>query len=131
LLVDALLDGEGKAAENPGDLAGSGVVAVSGIARPESFAKTLARIGVRVLAHEIFPDHARYTDSDADRIISSRAKTRADFIVATEKDAVKLSPFMATETFRFLRVTMKIDRPEDLTARLLAAVEMNRRKMNP
>ncbi len=131
LLVDALLDGEGKAAENPGDLAGSGVVAVSGIARPESFAKTLARIGVRVLAHEIFPDHARYTDSDADRIISSRAKTRADFIVATEKDAVKLSPFMATETFRFLRVKMKIDRPEDLTARILAAVEMSRGKMNP
>src|SRR2546422_71394 len=68
-------------------LAGRRVLAAAGIADPESLAVQLRATGadVRLLAYQ---DHHRYADDDLARLV--RGAARADYVVITEKDAVKL-----------------------------------------
>ena len=68
-------------------LAGRRVLAAAGIADPESLAVQLRATGadVRLLAYQ---DHHRYADDDLTRLV--RGAARADYVVITEKDAVKL-----------------------------------------
>jgi len=65
------------------------VIALTGIARPESF---LAHIGkqARVLEHLKFPDHHRFTKKDALRIHALQTKHPGIPIYTTEKDALRL-----------------------------------------
>ncbi len=70
-------------------LAGRRVVAVCGVADPGSFAAQLRAAGasVRLLA---YGDHHPYRARDVARLV--RAAAGADYVVVTEKDAVKLRP---------------------------------------
>src|SRR5216683_2982349 len=70
-----------------GVLAGRRVVAAAGIADPESFAQQLATAGasVQLVAYQ---DHHAYRPADLEPLV--RAATRGDYVVVTEKDAVKL-----------------------------------------
>lgn len=67
---------------------------LSGIARPEAF-----EISVRgILAHEPVlavrhGDHAAYGPREVDRIMAAMQEAKADFLVTTAKDWVKLEPF--------------------------------------
>lgn len=72
------------------ELAGRRVVAAAGIADPASFAVQLRAFGatVQLLAYQ---DHHRYRDRDVARLV--RAAAEADYVVVTEKDAVKLRPW--------------------------------------
>ncbi|MBK6419623.1 MAG: tetraacyldisaccharide 4'-kinase [Ignavibacteria bacterium] len=72
---------------------GAEVVAVVGIARPERFLRTLEQLGYRVAEQVVFPDHHRYTNKDVDRLCSV-AESRKAVLVTTEKDLVKLRPYM-------------------------------------
>ena len=70
-----------------GALAGRRVVAAAGIADPESFAQQLGTAGasVQLVAYQ---DHHAYRQADLERLV--RAATAGDYVVVTEKDAVKL-----------------------------------------
>lgn len=68
---------------------GQRVLAVSAIARPESFAALLESLGLRVVEHLAWPDHHRFDGSDAAEIVAVAGKRRARWIVTTEKDAVR------------------------------------------
>ena len=70
-----------------GVLAGRRVLAAAGIADPESFAQQLATAGasVQLMAYQ---DHHAYRQADLERLV--RAATGGDYVVVTEKDAVKL-----------------------------------------
>src|SRR2546430_10867568 len=70
-----------------GVLAGRRVVAAAGIADPESFAQQLGTAGasVQLVAYQ---DHHAYRQADLQRLV--RAATGGDYVVVTEKDAVKL-----------------------------------------
>jgi tetraacyldisaccharide 4'-kinase len=70
-------------------LAGTDVLAVSGIGDPASFEAQLASAGARVRSLR-FGDHHRYRHADADRIASLAAGNGP--VVCTLKDAVKLGP---------------------------------------
>ncbi|MDD9301051.1 MAG: tetraacyldisaccharide 4'-kinase [Desulfobacter sp.] len=64
----------------------------SGIARNDSFRKTVAQLGVKVVDHLEFKDHYRYKRADFETI-GDRAKTAgADLILTTEKDWAKVDP---------------------------------------
>jgi tetraacyldisaccharide 4'-kinase len=71
-------------------LAGKKVYAFCGIAQPDSFHKTLSRAGTQILSFDIFPDHHRYNKSELEKIKTGFADCRADYLVTTEKDAVRL-----------------------------------------
>ena len=66
------------------------VFALCGIARPESFQKTLARCEIAVAGFLALPDHHRYKAADLARIRKKAQEAGADCIVTTEKDLVKL-----------------------------------------
>lgn len=72
-------------------LAGRTVVAVSGLARADSFWETLDRLGARIVEVLEFPDHHAYSHEDWQRI--GRAARGADLVACTEKDLVKLRRF--------------------------------------
>jgi tetraacyldisaccharide 4'-kinase len=71
-------------------LAGKRVFAFAGIAQPESFRQTVEVLGGIINGFRAFPDHHRYTAEDWGRIEHDAGLARADIVLATEKDLVKL-----------------------------------------
>lgn len=76
------------------------VHAVAGIGNPQRFFTQLQRLGLAFTAHP-FPDHHAYRATDL-------AFPDADFVIMTEKDAVKCRSF-AAELHWVLRVDAEID----------------------
>ena len=71
-------------------LAGATVAAFCGIGSPESFRRSLSSLGPRSLALRIFPDHHPYTPQEVADLAEWAAKTGAEVVVTTAKDAVRL-----------------------------------------
>ncbi len=92
-------------------LAGSRVLAVAGVARPEGFYEMIRECEGIIGDTLEFPDHHAYSERDWREI----SRHRVDMVVTTEKDYVKLArfPFSAGK-LRALRVEMSFDRPEAL-----------------
>lgn len=63
-------------------------VAFAGIADPEAFFSSLVAAGLQLSATLAFSDHAAYNDADRQRLYASAAQ--AEYLLTTEKDAVKL-----------------------------------------
>lgn len=63
----------------------------SGIADPDSFSFLAQASGAVIAGHRKFADHHQYQKEDVDEIARQAKAVQADFIVTTEKDAVKLS----------------------------------------
>jgi tetraacyldisaccharide 4'-kinase len=71
-------------------LKGRRVFAFSGIATPESFEKFLRDLGALLMGRERFLDHYRYTPEDLDGLYDAAERSRAECLVTTEKDAVRI-----------------------------------------
>jgi len=68
--------------------------AFAGIADPAAFFQSLEREGVRPVATLAFPDHCRYGEPEIASLCRLKEASRADFMITTDKDAVKLSPYL-------------------------------------
>ena len=88
---------------------GTRVVAVAGIARPERFFTTLREQGFEIVRELRFPDHHWFSSDDLDRIRRIAKETSADFVVTTEKDAVRVAP---QSGWAVLPMTAVIEPPE-------------------
>jgi tetraacyldisaccharide 4'-kinase len=75
---------------SPDCMRGLKAVAFAGIAGPEGFFRSLEDVGIQVCAPFSFPDHYRYTEADLLRIIESSMKSKADAIITTAKDFVRV-----------------------------------------
>jgi tetraacyldisaccharide 4'-kinase len=71
---------------------GTPVVAVAGIARPDRFFDELLADGLDVRARLSYRDHHPYSADDLRRIRRTLDANRADVVVTTEKDIVRLRP---------------------------------------
>lgn len=69
---------------------GRKVFALSSIANPAAFEKTLADAGAVICGRERLPDHHQYWAEDVAWISRDAMESGAEFIVTTDKDAVKL-----------------------------------------
>jgi tetraacyldisaccharide 4'-kinase len=67
------------------------VVLLSSIGDPKYFKETVKGLGANVVASLIFKDHHDYQKKDVDNIIKACTERKFDFILTTEKDAVKLA----------------------------------------
>ncbi|MBD3347583.1 MAG: tetraacyldisaccharide 4'-kinase [Candidatus Eisenbacteria bacterium] len=76
---------------NPRDVRRHRCLALSSIASPTDFERTLKSVGVETVARMSFPDHHRYTESDHASALELARARGADMIMTTEKDAVRLS----------------------------------------
>lgn len=85
------------------------VYAFCGIAKPDSFKIILSAAGACILSFDIFPDHHLYKKSELEKIRNKFINCRADYLMTTEKDAVRLKNY--PEFFKILsilRVEMEI-----------------------
>jgi tetraacyldisaccharide 4'-kinase len=72
-------------------LQGKRVFAFAGIAQPDSFRQTIESLGGIIAGFRAFPDHHGYNSQDLGRIENEAGLARADILLTTEKDLVKLS----------------------------------------
>jgi tetraacyldisaccharide 4'-kinase len=95
----------GGAAAPPESLAGAAVGLLSGVARPRGVRASLERLGARVVAERLFPDHHRYRRSDLAGLASE-----APLWVTTEKDALKIPPgWAAGADLRVLAQALEVE----------------------
>lgn len=83
-------------------VSGKRVVLVSSIGDPAYFEETMKGLGSVVLGHMIFDDHHNFKEKDIELIIKMCGVKTPDFLVTTEKDAVKF----ARMSFSFGNYTM-------------------------
>ena len=87
------------------------VLALSGIARPERFVTLLKEEGIKCCYSLKFPDHFDYPKSSVKKIVEVYNRHKADMIITTEKDSVKLQgikDFMSIPIY-YLKIDLKIE----------------------
>jgi tetraacyldisaccharide 4'-kinase len=72
-------------------LSGKRVLALSSVGDPRGFENTLIGLHGGLLAHRAFPDHHAYQPHEWQALLESAKRIRADALVTTEKDWVRLS----------------------------------------
>ena len=93
-------------------LKGRKIIALSGVANPVYFSSILRKCGAEIIKEVIFPDHHPYTPEDLSSI--EEKSKRADCIVTTEKDMVKLKRLdIHRLPVRVLRIELKIWEEEE------------------
>ena len=91
------------------DLEGKRIGAFSAIADHFSFERFLREFGANVLYSRRFLDHHRFTDSELKHLFDQAGKEKLDFMVTTEKDAVRISKdFPKTIPLYYLRLEIDI-----------------------
>jgi tetraacyldisaccharide 4'-kinase len=103
-------------------LAGRKIVAVTAIAKPEPFYRIIHDWEGEIIDVLEFADHHRYSSQDWQRI--NRAARKADLIITTEKDILKLICFpFGREKLLALRVTMAVENGETLIQAIVDRIQ--------
>jgi tetraacyldisaccharide 4'-kinase len=104
-------------------LRGRRVAAFSGIAMPESFESFLKKCGALLVHQRRFPDHYRFTAADLDRAFECAQSHGAEWMITTEKDAVRLplDRFYPLPTY-YLRIEIEILRGREEFQRLIGRI---------
>jgi tetraacyldisaccharide 4'-kinase len=90
-------------------LAGKKVASLSGIAQPESFEKSIVKLGAELVYSKRFADHHRFTQQEILNTINRSKKRQADIIITTQKDAVRFPKIDRRDLpIYFMRVEIKI-----------------------
>ncbi|MEG1479843.1 MAG: tetraacyldisaccharide 4'-kinase [Kiritimatiellia bacterium] len=90
-------------------LAGKKVLALSGIAVPQSFEGFLTRYGAELTECVRYADHHRYAMQEVINVVNRAADLGCDALITTEKDAVRF-PLLATTAVPvyYLRIEIEI-----------------------
>ena len=86
-LVRMFTDGKHEPLEK---LKNAKVAALSAIAKPESCERFLEQLGADLVLRDHYADHHRYTQQEIIDFINQAKAAGAEFIVTTEKDAVRI-----------------------------------------
>ncbi len=88
---------------------GRQIASLSGIAQPESFEESLVKLGAELVYSKRFADHHRFTQQEVLNAINRGKKRQAEFIVTTQKDAVRFPKLDRRDLpVYFVRVEIKI-----------------------
>ena len=101
-------------------LRGRRVLAMSGIANPLAFQRTLADLGAVLAAALAFPDHHPYDLADLAHVDVVAREAGADLTITTEKDAVRVPAGLSSWPILVLRVELEITEGAESLERLLA-----------
>lgn len=104
------------------DRVGKAVV-FCGIARPEQFLSQLQSLNVDVAEAVQFPDHHRYSRTDIDRLLKTKAAAGAECLITTEKDEINLGAFATRlEPLHVARLRLVLE-PELAVSTVLSTLE--------
>ncbi|ACG73924.1 tetraacyldisaccharide 4'-kinase [Anaeromyxobacter sp. K] len=120
----ALLDGALREAGSLEALRGRRVAALSGLARPAGFLRTLEALGAEVALARAFPDHHRFTGGELEAVLRDADAAGCAWVVTTEKDAVRLDAALAAaaaDRLRVVRVDAELLRGADVLEAALDA----------
>ncbi len=84
---------------------GKNILAFAGIAKPEGFIDSLKVLKPKRLTFLRFPDHHWYTDCDVNSIREKAEKIKAEFVVTTVKDLIKIN----TPPFNLLALKIGVE----------------------
>jgi len=100
-------------------LEGKRVVAFCGIADPAAFFNSVESCGVPLVATLAFPDHSVYGIREMEALGKLKQQSRADCLITTAKDAVKLLPYTTIICDCFVvKLELTLHDPEPLMAAL-------------
>ncbi|MBI1921514.1 MAG: tetraacyldisaccharide 4'-kinase [Geobacter sp.] len=74
--------------------AGKRGLAFTGIADPPAFFDALRKEGLALVATQSFCDHVAYGEEEIETLCRLRDAAAAEYLITTEKDAVKLTPWL-------------------------------------
>jgi tetraacyldisaccharide 4'-kinase len=93
----------------PEFLHGRRVLAFAGIARPDTFRRTLTVLGAEPVVFKAFRDHHPYARAEIQRLNEEKDRLHADFLVTTEKDWVRLKDLAIQHLdLAFLRIGFEL-----------------------
>lgn len=99
-------------------------LAFCGIARPQQFFAQLRGLGLQVTDTVAFPDHHRYTESDAHRLQKIKSSTGADGFITTEKDEVNLGNLRGRlNPLAIAKLRLTLEDPERALSTMLNTLE--------
>jgi tetraacyldisaccharide 4'-kinase len=100
--------------------------AFCGLGNPESFRRTLLRLGVQPVDWVEFEDHHRYRPYELTRLTHQMRAAGAEALVTTEKDAVNLcdqcDDLLAPLPLYFLRIGMRISNEREFMDEIEASL---------
>lgn len=100
------------------------VFAFTGIAQPESFLNYIKEQGLELVGEELFADHHLYTKEDINNMIILAKQHKAQAIITTEKDSVKINSYLKDLKpeipFYALQLALEIDYKRLLESKLKA-----------
>lgn len=105
--VADVLDGAG-ASLGAEWLSGRAVMLLAGLARPQSFRRTLVASGARVAAETLFADHHFFTGAELASAARAARAAGAEALALTEKDAVRIAPGAAPMPLAVVRVELEL-----------------------
>lgn len=101
-------------------LKGKWVAAISAIAVPEAFERSVEKLGARVEVRRHFSDHHRFTRKDVDQFMQRCVERDMDLMITTEKDAVRFPrPTELNVPIYFLRIEVEILKGQDVWDRMI------------
>jgi tetraacyldisaccharide 4'-kinase len=103
-------------------LQGNTVAAFAGIARPERFFASLEQAGARLCLALPFPDHHPYTSAELDALQHDAQKEGAQYLVTSEKDAVRLTQWRPAKPLLALELSVTLDDEDRFLNRLIKLI---------
>lgn len=108
-------------------LAGLKILAAAGIGQPELFFQDLKDLGAEVLQTVPYPDHHRFSTQEVTQLDQWAGLMRADAVVTTEKDGVRLRQFLPLSVpVLALRIEVRVSDPAVLERALDSLLEGRR-----
>jgi tetraacyldisaccharide 4'-kinase len=104
-----------------GSLETNSVAAFCAIGNPTSFFEQLRRTGYDVRMGKSYPDHHTYTQRDIDNLSNAAQTAKAQALITTAKDAVKLSGLKFSLPCYFVEIEIEIENAEELQRMILQA----------
>jgi tetraacyldisaccharide 4'-kinase len=106
----------------PAALSGKRVAAFAGLGNPRAFRLQLEAMGLEVAVWLPFPDHHAYRPRDLAEVERRARAAGVEAVVTTQKDAVKIPPGAAGESWRFLRIACRAGKGAGELARALDSI---------
>jgi tetraacyldisaccharide 4'-kinase len=103
------------------DLKSLSVVALTAIASPDSFYRSLEQLGMNIVECVSFSDHYFFTQVDVNEVIF-RANQHSCVVICSEKDMVKLKQVSRDPRLMYLKVKMDFISGEDSFTQALGKV---------
>lgn len=104
-------------------LAGRRVAALSAVGNPASFESMIGDLGGILAARFRFRDHQAITLADMERVFADACAAKAQAVLTTEKDAVKLAPLKSPLPVIVLKVAMQVESEKEFLVEVTRYIE--------